>query len=264
MLAQTVVATATMTWTAIPVFDRLTPAAMSGLSASVASIPGRMTAALGHERSIAVRTDLPAMLAGVGDGLAQAGASSTVAAGQLLVLAGYALLFVAALVVEGRRASWSLLVARGATGGDAVFLALVEAVVLSIAAVVIGLPTGMAVVLFAAGGGVVSSATLTAIGDLAASLALVAAGTAVVTVAGFVAPVVVSVGPISRLRRTVARRRTSTRVSRSGADIALLAVAALGLRQLGAMPLAGSLGLSPLDVAAPAVALIAGQSSRCG
>jgi hypothetical protein len=258
MLAQTVVASATMTWTAIPLFERLAPAAMSGLSASVASIPGRMTAALGHEQSIAVRTDLPALLAGVGDGLAQAGTSSAVAAGQLLVLAGYALLFVAALVVERRRASWRLLVARGATGGDAVFLALVEAVALAIPAMVIGLPAGAGVALLAAGGGSASGATVTAIADLAGILALVAAGTAVVAVAGFVAPVLVSVGPISRLRRTVARRRTSARVSRSGADLALLAVAVLGLRQLGAAPSAGSLGLSPLDVAAPAIALIAG------
>ncbi len=261
LLARTVAASATMTWTAVPAFERLTPAAMAGLSAATATIPARMAATLGHEQAITVRTELPALLANVGDGLAQAGTSSAVAAGQLLVLAAYALVFVAALVVERRRASWRLLVARGATGTDAVFLALVEAVALAIPAVLIGLPAGMAVVLLASGGiadPTTAGATLSALGDLGGTLALVAGGTALVAVAGFVAPIAVSVGPVSRLRRTMGRRRASARVSRSGADLGLLAVAALGLRQLGSAPQAGSLGLSPLDVAAPAVALIAG------
>jgi hypothetical protein len=261
LLARTAVGPVTMTWTAIPVFGSLTPEATPGLSASVAAIPGRLTTALGHAQAIAVRTSLPALLSGVGQGLGQAGTSSAVAAGQLLVLATYALLFVAALVVERRRSSWGLLLARGATGGDAVFLALVEAVVLAIPAGLIGLPAGMAVVLLAVGGaadGTVAGTTLAILGGLVPTLATVAAATGLVAVAGFIAPVLVSMGPIARLRSSVARRRSSTRISRSGADLALLAVAGLGLRQLGAAPSVGGLGLSPLDVAAPAVALIAG------
>jgi hypothetical protein len=258
LLARTIVTRATLTWTAVPTFDGLATDEIPALAASTAAIHDRLTVSLGGDRSIDVRTGLPALLAGVGARVEQAGGGTAATAGLLLVLAVYALVLVAGLIVERRRGGSGLLVARGTGAGHLLRLAVIEAVILAVPAVLVGLPLGLGIVALLGPGGTIGRPAVLAGGG--GTVAVVAAGTALIAIAGFVIPTLVSVGPIARFRRTLSRGRAGAAVTRGGIDIALLALAVLGLWQLRAGDPAGGAGraLGPLDVAAPAVALVAG------
>ncbi|MFN8632028.1 MAG: hypothetical protein U0838_17430, partial [Chloroflexota bacterium] len=259
-LSGLVMTRATTTWVAIPTFAGLPAAALPGLAASTGSIPDRLTATLGRSPAIVVTTKLPALLAEASAALDRAGSGSTAIAGPLVAIALYALVLVAALIVDRRRASTTLLRARGAGSGALVRLALVEAVLLAVAASMVGVPLGVLVVLAIGGSEGWGTGFLppTVSGW---SVAAVAAATAVAATAALMLPTLGSAGPLARLRRLARSRPGSTAATRSGLDLALLAVAALLLWQLrsGGAGAASGRGLGTLDMAAPALALLAGS-----
>ena len=260
LFGRTVAARATLTWVAVPTFAGLPAGSLPALSASTAGIPDRLNATLGRIPAIQVTTGLPALLGDAGAALDRAGSGSNAIVGPLVAIAVYALVLVAALIVDRRRGSTALLRARGAGSWALVRLALVEAGLLAIGAAIVGVPLGILVVLVVGGSEGWGAAPLPATVS-GASVLGVAALTAVIATLALLAPTLGSAGPLASLRRLSLRRPGSTAATRSGLDLALLVLAAFLVWQLrsgGASVTAAGRGLGPLDMAAPALALLAG------
>lgn len=259
-LATTVVAAATTTWVALPSFAGVPTSALPDLAASSASIPDRLTARLGRAPAITVRTELPALFREAAAGLERAGTGSLAVAWPLVAIAMDALVMVSAVIVERRRGSSALLRSRGAGPGALIRLALAEAVPLALLASLAGVPLGVGIARLLGGAEGWAGALLPPTAS-PLTIVAVALGTAVAAAAGLLLPTVGSVGPIAELRRLARRRRGGAAATRSGIDIAAVVVAALLAWQLrsGASAAAASgRGLGPLEVAAPAMVLLAG------
>ncbi|MEU3852467.1 FtsX-like permease family protein [Streptomyces sp. NPDC029554] len=232
----------------------------------------RTAAALREEPALGgsadVRTALPEVLDRTERALLVSRSTLMIVSVQLVLLAGYALLLVARLLGGERAGETELLRARGASRGRIVGLAVLEALLLAVpAAVGAALLSGPLARLLA------RWSALDRIGlrlDTAPSGAvwLVAGGVAVVCAAAVVAPALAATaGMTVRLRRV--RAATTAAPVRAGADVGLLLIAGVAYWQLerqtdasggGALSRdrAGELGIDPLLVAAPALALLAG------
>ncbi|MEU2431353.1 ABC transporter permease [Streptomyces sp. NPDC007861] len=219
-----------------------------------------------------VTTGLPAVLDRTGRALLVSRSTLAIVAVQLVLLAGYALLLVARLLSTERSGETTLLRARGASHRRIAGLAALEALLLAVpAAVCAPLLSGPLTGLLA------RQSSLDAIGlrlggAPAATVWLVAAAVAVCCAAAVVAPALAtSDGAVVRLRR--GRSAALPAPVRAGADVGLLVIAAVAYwqldRQTGALAAGGGggalsgdregdLGIDPLLVAAPALALLAG------
>lgn len=259
-LAPLIVAAATTTWVAIPSFAGVPTSALPDLAASSASIPDRLTARLGRTPAITVRTELPALFREAAAGLDRAGSGSLAMTGPLVAVAMYALVMVSAVIVERRRGSSALLRSRGAGPAALIRLALGEVVPLALLAALAGVPLGVGIARLLGGAEGWAGSLLPSTASPWTIIA-VALGTAAAGVAGLLLPTIGSVGPLAELRRLARRRRGGAAATRSGIDIAAVVVAALLAWQLrsGASSAATSgRGLGPLEVAAPAMVLLAG------
>ncbi|MEW2618915.1 FtsX-like permease family protein [Streptomyces sp. NPDC048106] len=210
-----------------------------------------------------VRTGLPEALDRIDRSLLVARSTLLIAALQLVVLAGYALLRVARLLGSERAAETGLLRARGASGARLALLAAAEALLLVLPAAVLAplLSTPLARVLAAHG----------PLSRLGLHLTLPVTGrpavwlVAVVVSSGCAVAMAVMGGGARAVAPRRARSGALPASVRAGADLALLAVAAVAYaesRREGAGGVAadrsGALGVDPLLVAAPALALLAG------
>ena len=183
---------------------------------------------------------------------------------QFVILAAYALVLVAGLLVDQRRIETAMLRSRGATAGHVAWMALLEGLVLVV-------PAALAAPWIALG----ALQLFDAIGPLATAgvsieprvdaAALIVAGIAgLACLVGLVVPAFASGRGLAAERQTVGRQGNRTLAQRLGVDIALVILAVIGLwqlRQYGAPLTAtvrGSVGLDPLLVAAPAIGLLAG------
>ncbi len=211
-----------------------------------------------------VRTDLPDLLSSVDRSLRATWSSVVAIVIQLALLAGYALTLTARLLANARADETDLLKVRGAGPRQVVAVAGIEGIVVSVPAALAG-PHLASVLLLALN----EVGPLAAIGIVidprptipARILAAVAAIVAVATVAW----------PAYRLARTSQgggslRKRQPSRspAQRLGLDIALLALATVAFWQLSMIgpqistSVRGRLGLDPLLVLAPSLALAAG------
>ncbi|WP_306215899.1 FtsX-like permease family protein [Actinoplanes sp. RD1] len=180
------------------------------------------------------------------------------------VLSGLALVLVAALLTEHRRAESALLRARGATNAQLAGLGAAEAVALVLPAALAAPPLAAVAVHFAAGRGwfgLRGFAGWVPAPQLWLVAGLAAAGCAL----AITLPVVRGGTYVSEM---AARSRPGRRafVQRAGADLLLVALALLGwlqLRQYSSPLSAGSgsgLGIDPLLAAAPTLGILAGAT----
>ncbi|MEU4467878.1 FtsX-like permease family protein [Streptomyces sp. NPDC024017] len=215
-----------------------------------------------------VRTGLPEVLDRTGRTLLVSRSTLMIVSVQLVLLAGYALLLVARLLDGERAGETELLRARGGSRGRIAGLAALEALLLAVpAAVCAALLSGPLARLLA------RWSSLDRIGlrlDTAPSgrVWLVAGGVALACAVAVVAPALAATaGAPARLRRV--RAATTAAPVRAGADVGLLLIAGVAYWQLerqtdatggGVLSRdgAGRLGIDPLLVAAPALALLAG------
>lgn len=255
--------TVPLTWHAFPHFERLTIDQIGPLEAELGTLPGTLKAAI-NEGFPTVRTDLGEILAASERSLLVSRTGILLLMAQLAILAGYAIVLTAALIVDHRRVDTALLRSRGAGSLQVGGLALAEGLLLA-------LPAGLA-------GPWLAAAALRIL-NLSGPLAGI--GLRIepeVTADAYVAAVVAAVGcalllvlPALLAARSFAaeqagrsRHETRTLGQRLGLDVALLAITVVGVWQLrlyGA-PLTrtvhGVLGLDPLLVAAPAIGLLTG------
>jgi hypothetical protein len=215
--------------------------------------------------STAVSTGLPDVLDRVDRSLLVSRSTLLIVALQLVLLAGCTLLLVARLLSAERIGEMRLLRARGASRRGIAGLALPEALLLAVPSLVCAPLLAGPLARLLAGQGPLARIGLRL--DLPAGgrpgVWLVAAAVALGCALAVTLPALASSGEAS----TVASRRARALPGpvRAGADLGLLAVAAVAYWQLnrqtsGAVTgdTSGALGVDPLLVAAPALALLAG------
>ena len=264
LLGRVVTGKAELAWRVFPSFERIGLADLPRLRGALGGLEGRMAGEVGAFRYVTVETKLDTILAGLERSLLVSRTSVLVITAQLAVLAGYALVLVAGLLIERRRIETALLRSRGAGALHITAMGLMEAILLVVPAALIGpwLAAGMLRGFNVVGPLVDVGLRLEPkVGDLAM---LVSGAAALGCLLALVIPLLVSVSPLADVRRAVGRQGRRGLAQRVGLDLALVVLAGVGIWQLRqyAAPLTrslqGSLGLDPLLVAAPAIGLLAG------
>ncbi|QIQ06142.1 FtsX-like permease family protein [Streptomyces liangshanensis] len=222
-------------------------------------------AALGEDPALAgsvdVRSDLATVLTRAERALLVSRTTLMIVALQLVLLAGYALLLVARLLTTERTAETRLLRARGASGRRLAGLAALEALLLSLPAAVGAPLLAGPLVRLMTRGSVLGRLDLPLGGVPRADVWFTAVLVAACCAAAVLLPALAgSAGALVR-----GRAASLPAPVRAGADVGLLLVAGVALWQLsrrtgGALTGGqdGGLGMDPLLVAAPALALLAG------
>jgi FtsX-like permease family len=197
-------------------------------------------------------TSLDSVLIGTATSLGVSQSLLAIAAVELFLLAGAALVAVALLLAAQREGEYAMLAARGASRLQRIRMAMAEAVPLCLLAAACGAAAGvwLAGQIAARGAGTLAGGWWAA--------AVVAAGAAVI----LVAPAALAPMPgAARVRR--GRSAVISGVSRAGADVAVLALAVLAGWQLRRYSAAsagpdGTTGIDPVLALAPALALAGG------
>ncbi|WP_405403305.1 FtsX-like permease family protein [Streptomyces sp. NBC_01104] len=257
--------TGEMSWLASADFRTVTTDRMDALHHSATTGPKALLASAEFQDGASAQTSLPTVIEQVDRALLVSRSTLTIVAVQLVLLAGYALLLVARLLSSERGGETELLRARGGSRARITSLAAIEALLLALpAAVVAPLLAGPLTRLLADRGGL-SRIGLRLDTGATGQVWIVAAVTALACALAVVAPALTA----SAGGRRSARTSALPAPVRAGADIALLAIAAVAYWQLdrqtkgsggGALSgdREGGLGIDPLLVAAPALALLAG------
>ncbi len=254
----------TFEWRAVPSIDGLRVDRIDALRAGIDGLKPQLKAGLPRGREVAIATALPAILTATSSSILVSRSGVTLLTFQFAVLAGYAVLLVAGLLVERRRSETALLRSRGATSGHLAALAFGEAVLLTLPAVVVGLLLAVGIVqLIGAFGPLAASGVGGTVGLDRETLTVTAlAGLASIVV--LTLPSLTMGGTPLGIRTPLGRQVGRTVAQRLGIDLVLVVLAAIALWQLrlyGA-PLTrdarGVLGIDPLLVAAPAIGLLAG------
>jgi len=255
---------AEVNWRVFPNYENLAVSRISEMRRRVQGLEERLNSNQRRGLAFIVETRVIRMLSDVERSLLATRSGVVTLTVQMAILAGYALLLTARLLVESRRIETNLLRSRGASGRQILTMAAMEGAVLTLPAA-----------LLAPWLAVLTLRTLNSVGPLA-SIGLTI--NPVVTRSGYVLSLVAAVGCVIALVAPahfaapsftdsyVARGREQTRglIQRGGFDFALLTFAAIAfwqLRRYGAQitsTVQGRLGIDPLLVAAPALGLLAG------
>ena len=253
-----------LTWRGLPDLSTVRIDDVEGLSAGLASVPAGIRGALGGE-NLRVTAPLTDVLGVSARSVLVSRSGIMLLTIQFAVLAGYAIVLVAGMIVERRRNEIALLRSRGGSATHLVIMSTIEALSLAVPAALLAPPVATLVVAalgtVGPGAGVGAGGLTTVIGP---SAWLVAGLAGLACVVALVVPTVsVSASPAGA-RAASGRGARSTLAQRLGLDLAFVAVAAVALWQLrlyGA-PITrnarGVLGLDPLLVAAPAIGLLGG------
>ena len=253
-----------MTWRALPEFENLALENVRWMRSDAAALERRIQADLGDRAFFSVATGLPSVLEGADRSLLVSRSGVMVLTIQFAVLAAYALVLVAGLLVEQRRIETALLRSRGASAGNVAWMAFLEGLLLVVPAVIAAPWIALAVLRLFDAVGPLAAAGVSIEPRVDAAAAIVAGVAGLACLIGLVAPAFASGSGLGAVRQTMARQGSRTLPQRLGIDLALVILAGVGLwqlRQYGAPLTAtvrGSLGLDPLLVAAPAIGLLAG------
>ena len=257
------IGTLDLAWHGLPAPDRVSLDAVQALGASVATLPARLRGSVPAGQSITVSTGLPALLAEIDRSVLVTRGGVAVLTIQFGVLAGYAIVLVAGMIVDRRRIDVALLRSRGAGDRQLAAMAVAEAALIAVPGA-IAAPFLALVVVRALAAGPLADVDLPAEVVLSGDVVLVAVLAAVVSAIALAIPAVVSAASPGAVRATSGRQATRPLGQRLGIDLAIVAIAAVALWQLHlyGSPITrnarGVLGLDPLLVAAPAIGLLAG------
>ncbi|WP_329616205.1 ABC transporter permease [Streptomyces brevispora] len=246
-------------------FRTLTTDRMAALRDSATEGPKQLLAAPEFKSGASAQSQLPTVLDQIERGLLVSRSTLTIVAVQLVLLAGYTLLLVARLLSSERAGETELLRARGGSRGRITSLAAIEALLLALPAAVVAPLLAGPLTRLLADRSELSRIGLRLDGSATGTVWLVSAVTALACALAVVAPALAA----SAGGRRSTRSATLPAPVRAGADIGLLAVAGVAYWQLdrqtggsgsGALSgdRAGGLGIDPLLVVAPALALLAG------
>ncbi|MEU3598549.1 FtsX-like permease family protein [Streptomyces sp. NPDC006798] len=260
-LASDSVAGGGLAWLATADFGPLTADRIDALRSAARDSQKLLSAQPGLKGGVVAKTSLPEVLDQLERALLVARATLLIVSLQLVLLAGYTLLLVARLLSTEREGETRVLLARGASRSRIAGLSALEALLLALPAAVCAPLLAGPLTGLLAGQGLLARIGLRVDTAPTVTVWLVAAAVAVACAAAVVAPA------IGAARRDRGRARALPAPLRAGADIALLAVAGVAYWQLerrtsGSGALSGDregeLGIDPLLVVAPALALLAG------
>jgi hypothetical protein len=207
-----------------------------------------------------VSSALPALLVGLNRSLAVARSLLVISALQLLLLAAAALVLVSRLLTSHRTAENALLSSRGATGWQLAGITLTETLVLAAVAAAAGAVAGARLAALLGRAGALRADRL-ALSGFPASVWLAVALMLVLCLVIAVWPALRAATPGAVAVRR-GRQAAVAGIVRSGADVALVVLALIAVRELRSyssvarLP-TGGLGLDPVLTAAPALALAA-------
>ncbi|SNX58527.1 FtsX-like permease family protein [Streptomyces sp. TLI_55] len=247
-------------WLATADFSTLTTGRIGALREAARDGSAALRGEAALSGTTAAHTDLPAVLDRVDRSLLVSRSTLLIIALQLVLLAGCALLLVARLLSAERTGETRLLRARGASRPRVAGLAALEALLLAVPAVACAPLLAGPLTRLLAGQGALSRIGLELHVPTAGSFTvwLVAAAVALGCALAVTLPVLTS-------SFATGRARALPSALRSGADVGLLVVAGVAYWQLGRQTTgavtgdtSGTLGVDPLLVAAPALALLAG------
>ncbi|MFF3709758.1 FtsX-like permease family protein [Streptomyces phaeochromogenes] len=247
-------------WLASADFSTVTTGRIDALRDAARSGPRSLLKSPALHGTTAVTTSLPEELDRVERSLLVSRSTLLIVALQLSLLAGYALLLVARLLSVERAGETRLLRARGATRGRVARLAALEALLLAVPAAVCAPLLAGPLTRLLAGQGALSRIglrldTSVTAGGVWAVAAGVALGCALA----------VTLPALTGGSGGGGRARALPAPVRAGADVGLLVIAAVAYWQLSSQKSgavtddrSGTLGIDPLLVSAPALALLAG------
>jgi len=252
-----------LVWRALPDYDQLTTDSTAPLRARLDELSERLKIAT-RGQSLTIQTGLAEILAAADRSLLVARTGVLLLMAQLAILAAYAIVLTAALLVDHRRVETALLRSRGAGAGQVAAMAVAEGLLLALPAALLGPWLAVAALgLLNVGGPLVEvGLSIDPVVTMDGYIAAAVAGVACIVL--LVLPALFAARGFAAAQSELSRTETRTFGQRLGLDVALLAITAIGLWQLrlyGA-PLTrsvqGGLGLDPLLVAAPAIGLLAG------
>ncbi len=249
-------------WRTFVNFERLTVDDTAHLRSGVEALRGRLRTATGEPFEVA--TGLPSILRDAERSLLVSRTGVWLVMAQLAILAAYAIILIASLIVDHRRIDTAMLRSRGAAPRQVLLLALAEGLMFAIPAVLAAPWLAVASLGLLNVVGPLADVSLRIVPQVTLDAYLAAAAAGIVCVALLVLPAALAARGFATEQGELSRQETRTFGQRMGLDIALLAVTGIALWQLRlyGTPLTktvqGSLGLDPLLVAAPAIGLVAG------
>jgi hypothetical protein len=251
-------------WRGLPAIANLRVDGVDQLRNGANDLAGRLRGLIPAETSPRVTTGLPALLDDVGRSVLVSRSGVILLTIQFAVLAGYAVILVAGMLVERRRSEIALMRSRGASGAHLIWMAVLESAFLAVPAAALAPVLAFGVTALLGVFGPTAGLDLADSATIGQGAIVISAVAGLACIAALTLPTLfVSASPAGA-RAATGRQARTTLAQRLGLDLALVAVAGVALWQLrlyGA-PLTrnarGSLGLDPLLVAAPAIGLVAG------
>lgn len=251
-------------WRIYPVFEELDVAEVATTRRGVDALADRLNSDAAVENRIIVETGLAGILRDAERSLLVTRTGVMILTAQLAVLAGYALVLTAGLLIEQRRVETALLQSRGASNGQIGAMALMEGMLLAVPSVIIGPWIAAWSLRLLNVAGPLTDIELILEPVISRGAYLLASLAAIGCVMALVLPAFLAARSFVEARASKSRQASRGFVQRGGVDLALLVVAAIGywqLRRYGAPiteTVQGRLGLDPFLVAAPAIGLLAG------
>ncbi len=251
-------------WLAFPDFSQLRIDQIQSVGGRVDGMQGRLNGRLGDSPKLDVASDLPKILRDADRSLLVARTGVLILTVQLAVLAGYALLLTAGLLIDQRRVETALLRSRGASTGQVATLAFMEGILLAVPAALIGPWLAAASLRLLNSFGPLAEIGLDLEPKVTVAAYLLAALAGAACIVALVVPAFSAARSLVEAAGSRGRQQRRGIAQRAGLDLALLAVAAIGFWQLrhygGSITASvqGQIGLDPFLVAAPAIGLLAG------
>ncbi|HET7704081.1 MAG TPA: FtsX-like permease family protein [Candidatus Limnocylindrales bacterium] len=253
-----------VSWRGLPAIGALRVDGVNALRAGANDLAARLRGAVPASTSPRVTTGLPALLDDVGRSVLVSRSGVILLTIQFAVLAGYAVVLVAGMLVERRRSEIALIRSRGGSSFHLIAMAVLEATFLAVPAALIAPVLALGVVALLGAVGPTAGLGLTESASIGQGAVIVSALAGLVSIAALTLPTLAVTASPHGARAATGRQARTTLGQRLGLDLALVAVAGVALWQLrlyGA-PLTrnvqGTLGLDPLLVAAPAIGLVGG------
>ncbi|RIK45962.1 MAG: hypothetical protein DCC58_04830 [Chloroflexi bacterium] len=251
-------------WRIYPYFDNLDVDEVPQLRGGVETLDAVLNFGRGPNERFTVETDLDGILRRAERSLLVTRSGVFILTVQLAILAGYALVLTAGLLIEQRRIETALLRSRGADNSQIATMALMEGLVLAVPAAVFG-PWIAAFVLRALNHiGPLDAIDLTINPVVTREAYVLAMVAAIGCVVALVVPAHRSARLFVQARSSLGRQASQGLAQRAGIDLVMVVIAGLALWQLrryGAPiteTVKGRLSLDPFLIAAPAIGLLAG------
>jgi hypothetical protein len=251
-------------WRVIPAVEGFRVDRLAELRADIETLDERLRDARLPGRSLRVTSALPGILSDLERATLVSRSGVMLLTIQFAILAAYAIILVAGMLIERRRIEAALLRSRGASTLHLTAMAFGEAVMLAIPAAIIGPWAAVGVVQLLGATGPLASTGIAATASVDPGVMVVAGVAAAACVLALTVPSLFSGGNPAGVRAQISRQMGRTLAQRLGIDIVLVILAGIGLWQLRlyGSPLTanarGALGFDPLLVAAPGVGLLAG------